>query len=64
MYRPAFADNYVKKAGDSVRKALLVALVLVLVACCTVAAAETEFELKPCSGKMALDENTYIVLTP
>ena len=40
------------------------ALILVLVACCTVAAAETEFELKPCSGKMALDENTYIVLTP
>lgn len=46
------------------RKALLVALILVLVACCTVAAAETEFELKPCSGKMALNENTYIVLTP
>ena len=39
-------------------------IVLVLVACCAVAAAETEYELKPCSGKMAIDENTYVVLTP
>ena len=58
-----------KKAGDSVRKALiqksfLIVMILALLACCAAAAAETEYELKPCSGKMALDENSYIVLTP
>ena len=40
------------------------ALILLLVACCAAAAAETEFALTPCSGKMAIDENVYIVLTP
>ena len=39
-------------------------MILALLACCAAAAAETEYELKPCSGKMALDENSYIVLTP
>lgn len=46
------------------RKALILTLILILVACCTVAAANTEYELKPCSGKIALDENIYVVLTP
>ena len=46
------------------RKSLLVALILILVACCAVAAAETEYELKPCSEMMALDENTFVVMTP
>ena len=58
-----------KKAGDSVRKtllkkSLLAVLILFLVACCTVAVASTEYELKPCSGKISIDENSYIVLTP
>ena len=46
------------------RKKFLVLLIIVLVACCAAAAAATEYELKPCSGKMSLDENTYVVLTP
>ena len=37
---------------------------LFLVAFSAAAVAETEIELKPCSGKMILDENTYIILTP
>ena len=45
------------------RKTLLVALILALLACCAVAAAETEYELKPCSGKISIDENIYVVLT-
>ena len=53
-----------KKAGDSVRKTLLVALILFLVACCVSALADTEYALTPCSGKMAIDENVYVVLTP
>lgn len=47
-----------------IQKSLLIAIILVLVACYTAAAADTEYELKPCSGKMAIDENSYIVLTP
>lgn len=40
------------------------AILLILVALCASAVAETEYALKPCSGKMAIDENTYVVLTP
>ena len=38
-------------------------LLVLLTLCCVAAAAETEYALTPCSGKMALDENLYIVLT-
>ena len=67
-FRSALLARIWKKAGDSVRKTLiqklfLITLVLVLLACCTAASAMTEYELKPCSGKMAIDENSYIVLT-
>ena len=53
-----------QKAGDPLRKALLMILILALAACCAAAAAETEYQLVSCSGKMSLDENTYTVLTP
>ena len=67
-FRSALLARIWKKAGDSVRKTLiqklfLITLMLVLLACCTAASAMTEYELKPCSGKMAIDENSYIVLT-
>ena len=39
-------------------------LVLILLACCACALADTEFALEPCAGRMALNEDTYIVLTP
>ena len=39
-------------------------MLLLLTACCVCAAAETEYALTACSGKMSLDENAYIVLTP
>ena len=42
----------------------MILLLLLLTACCAVAAADTEYALTPCSGKMALSEDSYIVLTP
>ena len=39
-------------------------LVLFLTVCCACAAADTEYALEPCSGKIALKEDLYIVLTP
>ena len=47
-----------------IQKSFLIALILALLACCAAAAAETEYELKPCSGKISIDERSYIVLTP
>ena len=55
---------YVKKAGDFVRKTLLAFLILILLASFGAAAAETEYALTPCSGRMSIDENIYVVLTP
>ena len=53
-----------EKAGDSVRKSLLIILLLLLTAVCACAAADTEYALTPCSGKMSLNEDSYIILTP
>ena len=39
-------------------------LLLLLTLCAAAAFADTEYALAPCSGKLSLDENTYIVLTP
>ena len=46
------------------RKSLLLVLVLFLLACCTYALADTEIALEPCAGKMSIDEEKYILLTP
>ena len=53
-----------QKAGDSVRKWSFLILLLVLTFCCACAAADTEYALSPCAGKLSLDESNYIVLTP
>ena len=39
-------------------------LVLILLGCGACALADTEFILEPCAGRMALNEDTFIVLTP
>ena len=52
-----------QKDGDSVRKSLLLVLVILLLAVCACAAADTEYALDPCSGRIRLDTDTYIVLT-
>lgn len=52
-----------EKDGDPVRKSFLLILVLLL-AVCTFASAETEYALEACSGKIQISENDYIVLTP
>ncbi len=46
------------------RKSFLLILLLLLTFCAAAAVADTEYALAPCSGKLSLDENTYIVLTP
>ena len=46
------------------RKSLLLFLVLFLALVCSVAAADTEYALGDISGKMSLNEDVYIVLTP
>ena len=46
------------------RKALFAILLLLTFVFCAAAAAETEYALTACSGKMSVDENAYIVLTP
>ena len=46
------------------RKSLLLILVLLLTAVCACAAAGNEYPLSPLSGKIAVDESNYIVLTP
>ena len=46
------------------RKSLLLICVLFLVLICACAAADTEYDLGAISGKISIDENTYIVLTP
>ena len=46
------------------RKSLLLVLVLFLTLLCACASADTEYELGAISGKLSIDENTYIVLTP
>ena len=43
---------------------MFILLVLFLTACCACAAANTEYALEPCSGKLSLNEDTYIILTP
>ena len=48
---------------NSVRKSLLLLLVLLLTAFCACAAAETEYPLEAVSGRMSIDESTFIVLT-
>ena len=47
-----------------VRKSLLLVIMALLVLVCACAAAETEYDLGAVSGKMSVDEETYIVLTP
>ena len=42
----------------------MLVLVLFLLACCTYALADTEIALEPCAGKMSIDEEKYILLTP
>lgn len=46
------------------RKCFFWILLLLLTACCAVAAADTEYQLAPCSGKLSINEVDYIVLTP
>ena len=46
------------------RKSYLLIFVLFLALCCVSAAAATEYDLGGISGKVSIDENTYIVLTP
>ncbi len=52
------------KAGDSMRKTLLMLLLIAMTVCLTSAVAETEYALTPCAGKIAINEDAYIVLTP
>lgn len=46
------------------RKSLLLILVLFLMVCCTYALADTEIALEPCAGKILINEDNYILLTP
>ena len=46
------------------RKSLLLILVLFLMACCACALADTEIALEPCAGKMSINEDNFILLTP
>ena len=46
------------------RKSLLLVLVLFLLSCCACALADTEIVLEPCAGKMSINEDKYILLTP
>ena len=46
------------------RKSLLLILVLFLLSCCTCALADTEIVLEPCAGKMSINEDNFILLTP
>ena len=46
------------------RKSFLLIFVLFLVLVCACASADTEYDLGAVSGKVSIDENTYIVLTP
>ena len=39
-------------------------LVLFLMVCCTYALADTEIALEPCAGKILINEDNYILLTP
>lgn len=57
-------DLFSEKDGDPVRKSLLLVLVLFLLACCACALADTEIALEPCAGKMSINEDNYILLTP
>jgi len=47
-----------------VRKSLLLVLVLFLLAFCACAQADTEIALEPCAGKMSINEDNFILLTP
>ena len=46
------------------RKSLLLILVLFMMVFCACAAADTEYALEPCAGKISINETNYIVLTP
>ena len=46
------------------RKCFFWILLLLLTACCACAAADTEYQLTPCSGKLSINEVDFIVLTP
>ena len=52
-----------EKDGDPVRKSFLFVLVILLLAVCACAAADTEYPLTPCSGRIKLNTDTYVVLT-
>ena len=56
--------NYIEKDGDSVRKFILLILLLLFTALCAYAAADTEYDLGPISGTISLNESNYVVLTP
>ena len=57
-------DEFLQKDGDPVRKSLLVILVLFLTLICACAIADTEYSLAPLSGKIAFNQERYVVLTP
>ena len=42
----------------------MLVLVLFLLACCATAMADKEVALEPCAGKMSINEDTFILLTP
>ena len=56
--------SFIQKDGDPVRKSLLLILVVLMVSVCAFAAAGNEYSLSPLSGRIAVDESKYIVLTP
>ena len=43
---------------------MLLVLVLFLLAFCACAQADTEIALEPCAGKMSINEDNFILLTP
>ena len=49
---------------NPVRKSLLLILVLLLTALCACAFAATEYPLESISGRISINEDTYVVLTP
>ena len=52
-----------RKDGDSVRKFLLLVLVLLLALLCAFAYADTEYDLGGISGKITFSDDQYVVLT-
>ena len=42
----------------------MLVLVLFLITCCACALADTEIALEPCAGKMSINEDNFILLTP